>query len=83
MSRRTSASPRPDRPSAWSSEEWIRGCYQTLFGPGTPTAYGPAIWKAVGRVHFASTETSFRWYGNMDGAVRSGERAAAEAPAGL
>jgi monoamine oxidase len=29
-------------------------------------------------VHFAGTETSTFWFGFMDGAVRSGERAAAE-----
>jgi len=29
-------------------------------------------------VHWAGTETSTYWYGYMDGAVRSGERAATE-----
>jgi monoamine oxidase len=29
-------------------------------------------------VHWAGTETSTYWYGYMDGAVRSGERVAAE-----
>jgi monoamine oxidase len=37
----------------------------------------------VGRIHWAGTETSTLWNGDMDGAVRSDERAAAEALAGL
>jgi monoamine oxidase len=38
----------------------------------------PALRKPVGRVHWAGSETSTFWYGYMDGAVRSGERVAAE-----
>jgi monoamine oxidase len=34
--------------------------------------------EPVGRVHWAGTETSDVWCGYMDGAVRSGERVAAE-----
>jgi monoamine oxidase len=40
--------------------------------------FGPAIRAPVGRIHWAGTETSTYWTGYMDGAVRSGERAAAE-----
>ena len=36
----------------------------------------------VGRVHFAGSETSTFWNGDMDGAVRSGKRAAAEVLSG-
>jgi monoamine oxidase len=43
--------------------------------------YGPAIRRPVGRIHWAGTETSTFWNGYMDGAVRSGRRAAAEVPA--
>ena len=42
-------------------------------------AYGAANRRPVGRIHWAGTETSTYWNGYMDGAVRSGERAAAEA----
>jgi monoamine oxidase len=52
-------------------------------GPGTLTSYGPALRAPVGRVHWAGTETSDYWQGYMDGAVRSGERAAAEVSAAL
>jgi monoamine oxidase len=40
--------------------------------------FGPALRAAVGRVHWAGTETSEVFTGYMDGAVRSGERAAGE-----
>ena len=41
-------------------------------------AYGRALRAPVGRIHWAGTETSTYWNGYMDGAVRSGERAAKE-----
>ena len=45
--------------------------------------FGKAIREPVGRIHWAGTETSTYWNGYMDGAVRSGERAAAEVLAEL
>jgi monoamine oxidase len=42
------------------------------------TDFGPALARPFGRVHWAGTETSTYWNGYMDGAVRSGERAAVE-----
>jgi monoamine oxidase len=62
----------------WAAEAWSRGCPVAIPGPGVLTAYGPAIRTAAGRIHWAGTETSGYWNGYMDGAVRSGERAAAE-----
>ena len=41
-------------------------------------ARGPGAARARRRIHWAGTETSDYWAGYMDGAVRSGERAAAE-----
>jgi monoamine oxidase len=67
----------------WSTEQWSRGGPTALFGPGTLTTYGPALRPPVGRLHWAGTETSDFWQGYMDGAVRSGERAAAEVLAAL
>ena len=46
--------------------------------PGLAAGYGPALRQPVGRIHWAGTETSTYWNGYMDGAVRSGERAAKE-----
>ena len=46
--------------------------------PGTLTTYGQEIRKPHAATHWAGTETSTYWTGYMDGAVRAGERAAAE-----
>jgi monoamine oxidase len=62
----------------WSAEEWSRGCPVAIPGPGLLLAYGDQIRKPVKRIHWAGTETSTYWNGYMDGAVRSGERAATE-----
>jgi monoamine oxidase len=72
------ASPRDYFESNWRARKWTRGCPVAIAGPETLTAYGPAIREPVGRVHWAGTETSTYWNGYMDGAVRSGKRAAAE-----
>jgi monoamine oxidase len=62
----------------WSDEVWTRGCPVGIPSLGTLLAYGPQIRDPVGRIHWAGTETSTYWNGYMDGAVRSGERAAQE-----
>jgi monoamine oxidase len=62
----------------WSADEWSRGCYGAHMGPGVLTQFGPALRTPCGRIHWAGTETADVWCGYMDGAVRSGERAAAE-----
>jgi monoamine oxidase len=62
----------------WTEEEWTRGCYGAHFPPGVWTQYGPALRAPVGRIHWAGAETATVWSGYMDGAVQSGERAAAE-----
>lgn len=62
----------------WSEEEWTRGCYGAHFPTGVWTRYGPALSAAIGRIHWAGAETATVWSGYMDGAVQSGERAAAE-----
>ncbi|MBE7189735.1 FAD-dependent oxidoreductase [Jatrophihabitans endophyticus] len=67
----------------WSSERWSRGGPTYTPGPGTLTALGPALRAPVGHLHWAGTETSDYWIGYMDGAVRSGERVAAEVHASL
>jgi monoamine oxidase len=62
----------------WPAERWSRGGPVGIAGPGVYTALGPALRRPVGRIHWAGTETSTYWNGYMDGAVRSGERAARE-----
>ena len=67
----------------WAQEEFTGGCYGGLFPTGVWTSYGKALRTPVGAVHWAGTETATVWNGYMDGAVRSGERAAAEVLAEL
>jgi monoamine oxidase len=62
----------------WTADRWSRGAYAGVMGPGTWTAHGPALRAPVGRLHWAGTETATRWAGYFDGAIQSGERAAAE-----
>lgn len=62
----------------WAAEPHSGGCYGALFGPGTWTGYGEALRAPVGRLHWAGAETARVWMNYMDGAVESGERAAAE-----
>jgi monoamine oxidase len=69
--------------TAWTEEEWSRGCPVGIAGPGLLTAYGPALREPVGAIHWAGTETADYWNGYMDGAVRSGVRAAGEVLAAL
>ena len=68
---------------SWAAEPWNRGCPVAVLGPGTLTDFGAALREPIGRIHWAGTETSTFWNGYMDGAVRSGERAAAEVLASL
>ncbi len=62
----------------WSAEEWTGGCYAAHFPPGVWTSYGSAFRAPCGRIHWAGTETSSEWHGYMEGALRSGNRAARE-----
>ena len=62
----------------WSADPWTRGCYAGFLPPGALTSYGPALRAPVGRVHWAGTETAEDWNGYIEGAIRSGERAAGE-----
>ena len=72
------ASPTQYIETAWWEEEWTRGCSMAHFPPGILTRYGPLIREPFGRVHWAGTETATTSHGAIDGAVRSGERAAVE-----
>ena len=67
---------------SWADEEWTRGCSMAHFPPGVLTRHGHLLREPFGRVHWAGTETATVSHGAIDGAVRSGERAAAEVLAG-
>ena len=62
----------------WAAEEWTGGCYSAHFPVKVWTSLGSAFREPCGRIHWAGTETSSEWYGYMEGALRSGTRAAAE-----
>ncbi len=77
------SSPREYFETMWAGEQWTRGCPVGIPATGALYAYGAAMRDPVGRIHWAGTETSTYWNGYMDGAVRSGERVAAEVQADL
>lgn len=70
---------RPERflERVWAEEEWTRGCYGCLMTTGGWTEYGRALRAPIGPLHWAGAESATVWNGYMDGAVQSGERAAA------
>jgi monoamine oxidase len=75
--------PRASRPVAcyerdWATEEWTRGAYCGYMPPGVWTSYGHALRAPVGPIAWAGTETAVEHMGYMEGAIESGERAAAE-----
>lgn len=66
----------------WAQEKWTAGCVSPV-PPGVLTRFGAGLREPVGRLHWAGTETAEVWCGYMDGAVRSGQRVAAEVRAAL
>jgi monoamine oxidase len=62
----------------WAVERYSGGGMIAHFPPGVLTEFGPALREPCGRIHWAGTESSAVMYGFIDGAVRSGERAATE-----
>jgi len=64
--------------TAWAEEEWSRGGPVCSFSPGALAHYGEALRQPAGRIHWAGAETATVWCGYMEGAVRSGARAAEE-----
>jgi monoamine oxidase len=69
--------------NAWADERFSRGDPVAGLPPGVLLDFGTALRTPAGRIHWAGTETSDYWVGYMDGAVRSGERAAKEVLAEL
>jgi len=67
----------------WATERYTRGAYGTFNPPGVLSSLGPRTVGPVGRLHFAGDGTSPEWPGYMDGAIRSGQRAAKEVLAEL
>ncbi|WP_431239316.1 flavin monoamine oxidase family protein [Mycolicibacterium aichiense] len=67
----------------WGAETFAAGGPTAAVPPGAWTEFGHLLREPVGPLHWAGTETADEWTGFLDGAVRSGRRAAAEAAAAL
>ncbi|CAD6893742.1 unnamed protein product [Tilletia laevis] len=67
----------------WAHEEFSLGGYAAVAAPGILTQFGAALSAPVGNIFFAGTESADYWVGYIDGALRSGERAAKQAIASL
>ena len=67
----------------WGAETFAPGGPTAAVPPGSWTEFGRLLRTPVGPLHWAGTETADEWTGFMDGAVRSGQRAAAEVAAAL
>ncbi len=68
------ASPIQYLDAVWPADQFTGGAYNAFMPPGVWTGYGPALRAPVGRIHWAGTETSTKWMGYFDGAIRSAER---------
>jgi monoamine oxidase len=67
----------------WAHEEYSGGAYGSFNPPGVITALGQAVNGPVGNIRFAGADYSAYWPGYMEGAIISGEGAAAQAMASL
>ena len=62
----------------WGAEPFAPGGPTAAVPPGSWSSYGHALRAPVDGMFWAGTETADEWTGFLDGAVRSGQRAAAE-----
>ena len=61
----------------WAAHPWTHGSY-SYWGPGHYTRFAGYEGVPEGTIHFAGEHTSLNFQGYMEGAVRSGRRAARE-----
>ncbi|TDZ93080.1 flavin monoamine oxidase family protein [Mycobacteroides salmoniphilum] len=76
------ASPQDYHEQDWTAERYSGGGMISHAPTGVLTEFGPALRQPCGRIHWAGTESSAIMLGWVDGAIRSGERAAAEVMSG-
>lgn len=67
----------------WGAEQFAPGGPTAAVPPTAWTNYGSWLRKPIDGIHWAGTETADQWTGFLEGAVRSGKRAAAEVAATL
>jgi monoamine oxidase len=72
--------PRTALLSTWADDPWVRGAYSAR--SATLPLDTEALRRPVGPLYFAGEHTAGVWHGLMEGALRSGERAAVEVLAG-
>ena len=63
---------------AWHRDSFVGGGYAALPAIGTTDGFYPVASTPVGDLHWAGTETATEHAGYMEGAIESGQRAAAE-----
>ncbi len=66
--------------ASWADDPWVQGAYSAR--SATVPLDSDALARPVGPLHFAGEHTAGAWHGLMEGALRSGFRAAAEVLAG-
>jgi putrescine oxidase len=64
--------------SDWAAEEWTQGAFAASFDLGGLTRYGALQLEPVGPIRFGSSDLAGLGYQHVDGAIRVGERLAAE-----
>ncbi len=62
--------------STWADDPWAGGAYSAR--SASASIEDPELSRAVGPLAFAGEHTAGRWHGLMEGALRSGKRAARE-----
>ena len=62
--------------TTWHDDPWIGAAYSAEL-VGKPRPWAELI-RPVGPLHFAGEHTAEKYYATMDGALRSGRRAAEE-----
>jgi monoamine oxidase len=60
--------------STWAADPWVGGAYSAR--SATASIEDPELSRPLGRLAFAGEHTAGRWHGLMEGALRSGRRAA-------
>ena len=63
--------------ATWDDQQWTRAAYSTRV-PGASAEDDELLARPAGPLHFAGEHTAGEWAGLMEGALRSGERAAGE-----
>lgn len=62
----------------WGNDSFAAGGPNPAVGPMAWTSFGAYLREPVGRIHWAGSETADQHSGTMNGAILSGQRAAAE-----